>query len=131
MPGLVPGIHVLLTVRHHENARMPAMTLDRYSVASGISKVLALICAGLSFLLAIAAFTGSRETGAGAAQGDLGFFMLLVPATVVIFIALILAVLLRLLFSNSKGDKLFWVIGASAVFGVIWDWSFLLLFWRH
>ena len=85
-----------------------------------------------SAFLGIAAFISSRETGAGVAQGDLGFFMVLSAATPVILILVGLSFVLMLRRQNkgSKNLRLLPALCGLALLALVWDWFFLLAVWK-
>jgi hypothetical protein len=93
------------------------------------------LCLSVSLLLAVIAYRGSKETGGGGAQGDLGFFMILSPATMVIAGVTLLSVWLERRFAKRaeppvrSSSVLLWLSVASLC-SVGWDWFFLLVIWR-
>jgi hypothetical protein len=90
---------------------------------------------GFSLFLAVVAYRGSRETGGGAAQGDLGFFMILIPATVAVVCVTSLAFWVERRSATRAKPQVpasllvFWLSAVS--WGVMaWDWFFLWFIWR-
>ena len=94
-------------------------------------------CLVLAFCiyLAVGAYLGSKEVGAGAAQGDLGFFLLLLVVTpVIVSLASLLWWVERLVTRQSPpGPARFSIVGylsLASVAVIAWNWFFLLVLWR-
>jgi hypothetical protein len=88
-------------------------------------------CVVSCLFLAVVAFRSSREVGAGAAQGDLGFFMMLIPFTAIVLVAVALSLLRkRWLPQRSKVSRLLDVLCGFALLALAWNWFFLLEVWR-
>ena len=101
----------------------------------------ALICTALgcsvalSLYLARTAYLGSREVGGGAAQGDLGFFMMLVVISPPIVLGTVLFWWLdgqtrprwRLLPTPSVRVS---CMACASLLVLGWDWLYLFEFWR-
>ena len=98
-------------------------------------RVAVVICLGFSLFLAFIAYRGSKEIGGGAAQGALGFFMILVPSTVLVIIVTLLSLLVERWFVKrgsapvSTSAMLVWLSIATGV-AMAWNWFFLLVVWR-
>jgi hypothetical protein len=105
------------------------------AVLIAIARTILSASLGVSVLLAVAAYVGSHETGGSAAQGDLGFFMVLLRLTPVILLSagagwpLDWFALKRL--SNRRGR---FHAGAWLTIAVLlvvaWDWLYSFVFWR-
>ena len=97
----------------------------------GISTLCALIA--LAAWLASHAYHASREVGAGAAQGDLGFFMvLMVVSPVVVLLTCASWWLGRRSGERDSNTTLRWanLLAAGSVLGLCWNWIYLFAFWR-
>jgi hypothetical protein len=95
----------------------------------------ALICLCVVLLLAGLALKGSKETGGGAAQGDLGFFMILVPVTAAVVGVTLVAIWVdrlaaRRVNSTSRGRLSVLRLSTAAWIVLAWDWFFLWFVWR-
>jgi hypothetical protein len=83
--------------------------------------------------MAFVAYRGSREVGAGAAQGDLGFFMVLLVVSPVV---LLLTAFSWWLVSRQAvrtvrvGSTLANWLGATSLLALGWNWLYLFLFWK-
>jgi hypothetical protein len=93
------------------------------------------ICLCVVLLLAALAYRGSKETGGGAAQGDLGFFVILVPVTAAVVGVTLGAIWIDRLVArrvNSMKRGLLSVLRLSAAAWIVlaWDWFFLWFVWR-
>ena len=96
----------------------------------GIGTLCALVA--FSAFLASHAYQASQEVGAGAAQGDLGFFMVLSVVSPVVLLLTVAAWWL----ARRRGDGVEnapsrWanVLAASNVLVLCWNWVFLFAFW--
>jgi hypothetical protein len=90
----------------------------------------------LSAYLAYVAFEGSHETGAGAAQGDFGFWLILrlvtpitLSVTVAIFLVEICGRRSRSIAATLTSPVA--VLTYLNVLGLLWNWVYLFLFWRR
>jgi hypothetical protein len=99
------------------------------SVIGLLATLAAALCLSLAVLLAVVAYRGSKETGGGAAQGDLGFFMILMPATVGIVGVTLLSSWTERRFAERRNSPALWLYVASWC-AVAWDWFFLWFVWR-
>jgi uncharacterized membrane protein len=113
--------------------------LFAYPLASGvliaIARTILSASLGASVLLAVAAYFGSHEAGGGAAQGDLGFFMILLRLTPVILLSAAVGWALEcfaLKRSPNRRDRFqadAW-LAIAILLVVAWDWLYLFVFWR-
>jgi hypothetical protein len=91
------------------------------------------LCAAFAFTLSVVAYGGAQETGGGAAQGDLGFFLILLAATRVVALLLIGAVLVAWRTGtrpNSRVHHATYAAALAAAVAMAWNWLFLFVFWR-
>lgn len=106
-----------------------------FAVVRLITTAAVAVCLSISLLLAVVAYRGSKEIGAGGAQGDLGFFMILNPVTPSIVGVTLLSFWLERRFARhaeppvGASSLLLWLSVASLC-AVGWDWIFLLVIWR-
>jgi hypothetical protein len=100
------------------------MTVRGSKVLSAISLFIPLGCLILCAYLAVGELKASHEVGAGAAQGDLGIFMVLTVITPTILFALLVSVLLRRV-TLEKIRGLFVSICILALLALAWNWLFL------
>ncbi|HWW46264.1 MAG TPA: hypothetical protein VNZ94_00295 [Xanthobacteraceae bacterium] len=96
-------------------------------IATIVSLAIAFLSLALSVVLAVVAINGARDP---AAQGDLGFFMVLVVVTPGTPVTLTLSGLLRLLMRDRTYLKLFLVLCALTIAVLCWDWLWLRLVWK-
>jgi hypothetical protein len=89
----------------------------------------AALCLGVAVLLAVVAYRGSKETGGGAAQGDLGFFMILMPMTASIVGVTLLSLWGERRFAARRKSPALWLSVATWC-ALAWDWFFLWFVWR-
>jgi hypothetical protein len=100
-----------------------------------LARAAAVICLCVSVVMAMIAYNGSKETGGGAAQGDLGFFMILAPITAVVVGVTLLAVWIdrssarHAKSSNRSLLSVLW-ISAAAWCVLAWNWFYLWFIWR-
>jgi hypothetical protein len=73
------------------------------------------ICLCIALLLAVVAYRGSKETGGGAAQGDLGFLDRLIA---------------KRARSSNRGLRSVIRVSAATWAVLTWDWFFLWFIWR-
>jgi heme/copper-type cytochrome/quinol oxidase subunit 3 len=93
------------------------------------------LCALVAFsvFLASHAYQASREVGAGAAQGDLGFFMvLMVVSPVVLLLSGASWWLGRRSTEGERNTTSSWanLLVAGILLGLCWSWFYLFAFWR-
>jgi hypothetical protein len=111
------------------------MITRAYKAIRLITTVAVAFCMSLAVWLAVVAYQGSKEVGAGAAQGDFGFFLILCPATAIIVCVTMLSFWVERRCAKraeppvSASSLLLWVSVASLC-AVGWDWFFLLTIWR-
>lgn len=94
-----------------------------------------MLCVVFSLCLAVSGYRSSLETGGGAAQGDLGFYLLLVATTPIVLLITVAGWAIARLALNriSEGRAMTPVVSslcAASVLGVGWNWIFLFWFWR-
>lgn len=97
----------------------------------GIGSLCALVA--FSAFLASHAYQASRETGAGAAQGDLGFFMVLMVVTPGVLLLTGASWWLgRRRGEGARTTTLGWanLLAAGSVLALCWNWVYLFVFWR-
>jgi hypothetical protein len=93
------------------------------------------ICLCIALLLAVVAYRGSKETGGGAAQGDLGFLLVLVPVTSAVVAVTSVAIWIDRLIakrarSSNRGLRSVIRVSAATWAVLTWDWFFLWFIWR-
>jgi len=94
---------------------------------------MSVLCLGFAAFLAAVAYSGSKATGAGAAQGDLGFFLVLRMITPAFAILVAVTILLEQAGRRSVGPRLrpaTWALSLAAVLVMAWNWLFLFYFWK-
>lgn len=94
-----------------------------------------ILCALVAFcaFLANDAYQASREVGAGAAQGDLGFFMVLMVVSPVVLVLTAASWWLgRRSTEGERNTTSGWVnlLAAGSLLGLCWNWFYLFAFWR-
>ena len=103
-------------------------------LASLLATLLSVVCTALAVFLAAHAYRSSKAVGAGAAQGDLGFYLVLRLATPALAIALVLAMLLDQVAKRKAEHRLrmlTWLLSLAAV--LVWSGtgSFFSTFGGH
>ena len=93
------------------------------------------LCTLVAFSAALAshAYRSSQEVGAGAAQGDLGFFMILmVVSPVVLLLTGASWWLGRRGAEGERNSTTRWanLLGAASLLGLCWNWVYLFAVWR-
>ena len=99
-------------------------------ILSVIAVTTMLGCIALSAYLAAIELNGSRQVGGGAAQGDLGFFMILRIVTPAMLFAMCFSAFLKALTEESGSRRFFLFLYSLASLGLAWNWFFLLKIWR-
>ena len=92
-------------------------------------------CLILLTVMAIHAFNASKNSGAAAAQGDLGFFLILVVVSPLVVVLTTLSVwfytLVRPRTGRPRSDLRLTVMLCFLNFlALAWNWVYLLFFWR-
>jgi hypothetical protein len=105
------------------------------SVIRFIALVVAGLCLLLTVYLGIDAIQGSQLTGAGAAQADFGFYLVLRAVSPVLLLGLLIAFAAGLLARRQDSavvalaDPVALTVYAGLI-GLAWNWVFLFFFWR-
>jgi heme/copper-type cytochrome/quinol oxidase subunit 2 len=104
-------------------------------IVRGIAVAVLALCVLFEGYLAYGALQGSRETGAGAAQGDLGFYMVLRVVTPIVLLVTAIAFIAGV--SARRGAEFGTALIEPAALlayvsalGIGWNWIFLFYFWR-
>lgn len=86
-----------------------------------------------SAVLASHAYGSSKEVGAGAAQGELGFFMVLMVASPVVLLLTGASWWLGRRGAEAERNstmRLANLLGTASMLGLCWNWVYLLAVWR-
>ena len=92
-------------------------------------------CLALSAVLAWSALTGSQEKGAGAAQGNLGFYLVLRLITPAVVALVAFALLIEWWAERRTPRSHSWsrtnrALGVGCALAIAWNWFYLLVEWR-
>ena len=108
-------------------------------MAPSLSKIarfvgIGILCALVAFcaFLANHAYQASRELGAGAAQGDLGFFMVLMVVSPVVLVLTAASWWLgRRSAEGERNTTSGWanLLAAGSLLRLCWNWFYLFAFW--
>ena len=107
--------------------------------AAAITRAVAIavlwLCLAFTLYMAYHAYEGSKQTGAGAAQGDFGFWMVLRVVTPIVLVVVAVATGIGLSFRRSANSSSVWfsaelVLGFLTFIGLAWNWLYLFAFWK-
>jgi len=105
------------------------------AIVRAISGIVSELCALFTICMAYSAYESSNQTGAGAAQGNLGFYIVLGLVTPIVLgrTAVAFATGLAARREGPIGTALVGPVAIAAycsVLGVAWNWIYLFTFWR-
>lgn len=112
---------------------MHQRTIFRAIAATSAFGLSVVSLAALSWL-AREGYVNSKRSGAEAAQGDLGFFLLLIPASLAVTVVLgvtwwVCRTVLPGSVARTRLKGLLFAISAVNVLALAWNWIFLWFFW--